>query len=119
MSLVGPRPEDAEFVAFHAGAYREILSVRPGITGLSQLAFAKESDILDEETAADDYVDRILPQKVHIDLLYARTRTLRQDLRIMIWTVLPVVLRVDVAVNRATGELTVRRRAADSTRAAR
>ncbi len=117
MSLVGPRPEDAMFVALHEDAYREILRVRPGITGLAQLAFAKEAEILDEEGAAEQYVDSILPQKVRIDLLYARHRTFRQDLRIMVWTVLPVVLRVDVAVNRRTGELTVRRRAADSSRA--
>ena len=41
---------------------------------------------------------------------------MRSDLRILVWTVLPVILRVNVAVNRSTGELTVRRRAAsDST----
>ena len=42
MSLVGPRPEDPTFVALEREAYDEILSVRPGITGLSQLAFARE-----------------------------------------------------------------------------
>ena len=32
------------------------------------------------------------------------------DLRILLWTVMPVILRVDVAVNRKSGDLTVRRR---------
>ena len=111
MSLVGPRPEDADFVARHQEEYDEILSVRPGMTGLVQLAFAKEAEILDPDDRVGHYVDRILPQKVHLDLLYARTRTLRMDLRILVWTILPVILRVNVAVNRVTGELTVRRRA--------
>ena len=49
MSLVGPRPEDADFVALHADEYQEILSVRPGVTGLCQLAFAQEAEILDAD----------------------------------------------------------------------
>jgi lipopolysaccharide/colanic/teichoic acid biosynthesis glycosyltransferase len=110
MSLVGPRPEDEGFTTLHADEYAEILKVRPGITGLGQLAFARESEILAEDDRIGHYVGQILPQKVRLDLLYARSRTLGGDLRILVWTVLPVILRVDVAVNRSTGDLTVRRR---------
>lgn len=109
MSLVGPRPESPEFVALHP-EYQEILTVRPGITGLGQLAFSKEAEILDPDNVMGHYIGAILPQKVHLDVLYARTWTLRGDLRILRWTVLPVILRVNVAVNRYTGALTVRRR---------
>jgi lipopolysaccharide/colanic/teichoic acid biosynthesis glycosyltransferase len=116
MSLVGPRPEDADFIDLYADEYREILTVRPGMTGLGQLAFANEAEILDPGDRVGHYVGRILPQKVHLELLYASSRRLRSDLRILVWTVLPVILRADVAVNRATGELTVRRRrSSDST----
>jgi lipopolysaccharide/colanic/teichoic acid biosynthesis glycosyltransferase len=114
MSLVGPRPEDAGFVSLYESEYSEILRVRPGMTGLGQLAFAKEAEILDPGDRIGHYVGDILPQKVHLDLLYARTRTVRSDLRILVWTVLPVILRVNVAVNRATGKLTVRRRSRGS-----
>ena len=114
MSLVGPRPEDTSFVALHPDEYREILTVRPGVTGLCQLAFAKESAILDPNDRLGHYVADILPQKVRLDTLYARTRSFRGDLRILLWTVMPVLLRVDVAVNRTSGELTVRRRPATS-----
>ena len=113
MSLVGPRPESAEFVSLHP-EYEEILTVRPGITGLGQLAFSKEAEILDPNDVVGHYVDAILPQKVRLDLLYSRTWTLRGDFRILVWTVLPVVLRVNVAVNRYSGALTVRRRKASS-----
>lgn len=110
MSLVGPRPEDARFVRLHADAYREIVSVKPGVTGYCQLAFAKENEILAGDDVQTDYVERLLPQKVQLDLLYASHRSLRTNLRVMAWTALAIVTRRDVAVNRETGALTVRRR---------
>src|SRR3954453_22157381 len=45
MSLIGPRPEDPGFVAERSADYQQILAVRPGVTGLSQIAFAEESEI--------------------------------------------------------------------------
>ncbi len=112
MSLVGPRPEDRQFVDLHPAAFERILSVRPGVTGLCQLAFAKEAEILDPNDRVGHYLERILPQKVALDMLYVESRTFMTDVRILIWTVLPVVLRRDVAVNRRTADLTLRRRQA-------
>jgi lipopolysaccharide/colanic/teichoic acid biosynthesis glycosyltransferase len=108
MSLIGPRPEDPSFVRLHREAYEEIVSVRPGITGLSQLAFARESDILDPLDPVGYYTGRLLPQKIGLDCLYAREWTFAMDLRILWWTLVAVVSRTDVAVSRETG--TLRRR---------
>jgi len=108
MSLVGPRPEDRAFVRLHAGQYAPILCVRPGITGLTQLAFAKEVEILAAEDRLNDYVDRILPQKMRLDRLYIEKRSLRMDLQILAWTLAAIVLRKDAAVHRETGRLTLR-----------
>jgi lipopolysaccharide/colanic/teichoic acid biosynthesis glycosyltransferase len=108
MSLVGPRPEDAHFVELHKESYEEILAVRPGITGLSQLAFARESEVLDPEDRIGHYVQRILPQKIRMDGLYARQRSLAMDLKILWWTTRAVVGRRDVAVHRDTGRLSRR-----------
>jgi lipopolysaccharide/colanic/teichoic acid biosynthesis glycosyltransferase len=110
MSLVGPRPEDHEFVRLRSAEYAEILMVRPGITGLSQLAFAAESEILDPNDRIGHYVNEILPQKAALDRIYVSERTLGMDLKIIAWTFLPVLLRKDVAVNRKSGALTVRNR---------
>jgi lipopolysaccharide/colanic/teichoic acid biosynthesis glycosyltransferase len=110
MSLVGPRPEDLEFVRRHSHDYDEILAVRPGITGLSQLAFAEESAILDDVDPLGHYVERLLPQKVGLDRMYARRRNLGLDLRILFWTVAAVLLRRQVAVHRDTGKMNLRRR---------
>jgi lipopolysaccharide/colanic/teichoic acid biosynthesis glycosyltransferase len=113
MSLVGPRPEDPSFVAMKPAEFAPVLAVKPGITGLSQLAFACESAVLDRDPDADrveSYVERLLPQKLRLDALYASRRTVAFDLRILTWTAVAVVLRRDVAVNRETAELGIRRR---------
>lgn len=109
MSFVGPRPEDPGFVAQQADAYEVILNVRPGITGLSQLAFAKESEILDPDDAQRHYLASLLPQKVGMDTLYATRRSIAMDLRILGWTTAAVFFKRPVAVHRDSGRMNVRR----------
>jgi lipopolysaccharide/colanic/teichoic acid biosynthesis glycosyltransferase len=108
MSLVGPRPEDPAFVEMRSDAYETILEVRPGITGLSQLAFASETEVLDPDDRMGHYLDRILPQKIGMDSLYAKRRTIGMDIKVLWWTARAVVGGKDVAVNRETGRLTPR-----------
>jgi lipopolysaccharide/colanic/teichoic acid biosynthesis glycosyltransferase len=109
MSLIGPRPEDPAFVAQRPADYDEILKVRPGITGLSQIAFADESHVLSGDDPVGDYLRRIFPQKCALDRMYVRTVGLSTDLRILVWTIVAVVLRRQVAVDRQTGALRQRR----------
>jgi lipopolysaccharide/colanic/teichoic acid biosynthesis glycosyltransferase len=110
MSLVGPRPEVPVFVAARQSDYDEILLVRPGMTGLSQLAFAEETRILSVADPVGDYLGRILPQKCALDRLYVRRSGVRVDLAILAWTLVAVVMRHPVAVNRETGAVGLRRR---------
>jgi lipopolysaccharide/colanic/teichoic acid biosynthesis glycosyltransferase len=110
MSLVGPRPETLDFVAHHRDAYHEILSVRPGVLGFSQIAFVAEGRILNGDDPLSHYIADILPQKVKLDLMYARSRTLKMDLRIVSWSLVAVLARRQVAVNRQTGRMNLRRR---------
>jgi lipopolysaccharide/colanic/teichoic acid biosynthesis glycosyltransferase len=110
MSLVGPRPEAAEFVDLHPLDYAEILSVPPGITGLSQIAFVDERRILDPDDPTGFYVGRILPQKVTLDMMYVQQRSLWFNLRILLWTAAAVLLRCQVAVHRDSGRMSMRRR---------
>lgn len=110
MSLIGPRPEDPDFVQRHAEEFEPILRARPGITGLSQLAFATEGRILDPDDPMGHYEERILPQKLHLDALYVTCRSVLLDARIIWWTLGAILLRVPVAVNRSTARMTVRRR---------
>ncbi len=110
MSLVGPRPEDPRFVRCRSDDFADILKVRPGISGFSQLAFADEPRILNRDDPVRDYVHRILPQKCALDRLYVCRATLGTDARIAFWTVVAVLLRQPVAVHRGTGAMSLRRR---------
>jgi lipopolysaccharide/colanic/teichoic acid biosynthesis glycosyltransferase len=110
MSLVGPRPESRSFVDAFADDYDVILDVKPGMTGLSQLAFARESEILDPQNRVDDYVERVLPQKLGLDALYALRQSAWMNVQILAWTAVAVIGRRAVAVDRGTGSLGVRRR---------
>jgi lipopolysaccharide/colanic/teichoic acid biosynthesis glycosyltransferase len=110
MSLVGPRPESPDFVARFPAEYAVILRVRPGLTGYSQLAFAREGSILDPADAHGHYVNALLPQKVGLDRMYAQRLGTRRDLRILVATFQTLVLGRPIAVSRTTGELTERRR---------
>jgi lipopolysaccharide/colanic/teichoic acid biosynthesis glycosyltransferase len=120
MSLVGPRPESPTCVNRYPDDYQVILTVRPGITGYTQLAFAREGSILDPREPERHYLTDLLPQKVALDRLYASRPSLRRDLRILAATILTVVFRQDLAVDRTTGALTLRRRrpAVEATRPA-
>jgi lipopolysaccharide/colanic/teichoic acid biosynthesis glycosyltransferase len=110
MSLIGPRPEDPRFVAERPEDYDEILRVRPGVTGLSQIAFAEESAILCKQDPLTHYREAIFPQKIRLDRMYAARPTLAKDVQIIFWTVAAIMLRRQVAVHRDTGKMNLRRR---------
>jgi lipopolysaccharide/colanic/teichoic acid biosynthesis glycosyltransferase len=113
MSLVGPRPESPSFVAHFRDEYAVILQVRPGLTGYTQLAFAREGAILDPEDPHAHYLSGLLPQKVALDELYASRAGARRDVEIIVATVL-TLLGQPISVNRRTGALTLRRRKAQA-----
>jgi lipopolysaccharide/colanic/teichoic acid biosynthesis glycosyltransferase len=110
MSLVGPRPESPSCVDRYRTDYGLILSVRPGLTGYTQLAFAREGSILDPNDPEGHYLRGLLPQKVALDRLYAARPSLRRDVWILGATILTVVCRQPLAVDRTTGAVTLRRR---------
>jgi lipopolysaccharide/colanic/teichoic acid biosynthesis glycosyltransferase len=85
MSIVGPRPEDPDIVERHYTALqRETLAVRPGLASPGSLYHYTHGDALlaggDPESA---YVDRLLPLKLALDVVYVRQASLPLDVRII------------------------------------
>jgi lipopolysaccharide/colanic/teichoic acid biosynthesis glycosyltransferase len=87
MSLVGPRPEVERYVRHYTEAQRAVLSVRPGITGVSQLLFRHEEELL---AGRDDveafYIREVMPQKLDLDLRYIQEQSFLGDIRILAGT---------------------------------
>jgi lipopolysaccharide/colanic/teichoic acid biosynthesis glycosyltransferase len=86
MSLVGPRPEAPEYVERYDERQRRVLTVRPGITGPTQLRYRHEEKMLPHAAIEQVYCTEIMPRKLEIDLEYVRTRTLWSDLRLLFAT---------------------------------
>ena len=93
MSLVGPRPEAPQYVELYDAEQQRILSARPGITSPASLLYRSE----EEHLAGDDweraYTERIMPEKLRIDLDYLGRRTLRSDLAVIARTLAAVFRR--------------------------
>lgn len=87
MLLVGPRPEDPRFVDLTDPLHREVFSATPGITGLTQLAFAREADLLDPLDPEGSYRHLVLPSKVALDARYLERRSVRLDAWILYRTI--------------------------------
>ena len=86
MSLVGPRPETPEHVAYYSKRDQEIvLSVRPGITDLASIRFRAENEIL---ARSDDpkrtYINSVLPRKLALRRIYVANQSLCFD----VWLIL-------------------------------
>jgi lipopolysaccharide/colanic/teichoic acid biosynthesis glycosyltransferase len=92
MSLVGPRPEVPKYVELFADDYRDILSVRPGITDPASVKYRDENEIL--ATAADPeaaYVEKILPEKIALAREYIERSSFLYDLGIIFQTLVRIV----------------------------
>jgi lipopolysaccharide/colanic/teichoic acid biosynthesis glycosyltransferase len=89
MSLVGPRPEVPVYVAHYTPEQRIVLSVRPGITDPSSLAYRREEDILASASDPEKfYRTRILPDKLARSNAYLQNVTLCGDIQIIFKTII-------------------------------
>jgi len=91
MSLVGPRPEDPSYVAHYTAEQREVLRVKPGITGATQLEYRDEASMLEARTADAHYLSEIMPEKLELDLLYVYNRSLAVDFKILWQTAVTLI----------------------------
>lgn len=87
MSLVGPRPEVPKYVARYTAEQREVLTVRPGITGPASLRYIDENELLAKSADPEKtYIGEVMPAKLAIDLEYVKRASMLTDLRILVGT---------------------------------
>lgn len=102
MSFVGPRPDVPGYADKLAGADRDVLKLRPGITGPATLKYRledemiseyvsqrqKEGDIRPVQDIAIEYNDRVIyPDKVRLNCYYYRHYSFIKDIEMIFATV--------------------------------
>ena len=89
MSFVGPRPDIPGYADKLEGEDREILELRPGITGPASLKYRNEEEILANVDDPQKYNDEIIyPDKVRLNRYYLHHYSFWMDIKMIIATVL-------------------------------
>lgn len=88
MSLVGPRPDVPGYADCLNGFSREVLKLKPGITGPASLKYRHEEDLLAQVENPQEYNDKVIfPDKVRINLNYLKNWSVWLDVKIIIYTI--------------------------------
>ena len=94
MSLVGPRPEVADWVDSSCSTWNEVLSVRPGLTDYASIQYINEEALLRaSEDPEREYRDVVLPAKLRMAEKYVGEMSLGVDLAILLRTARRIVIR--------------------------
>ncbi|HIF9294996.1 TPA: sugar transferase [Photobacterium damselae] len=89
MSFVGPRPDVAGYADKLVGGERDILLLRPGITGAATIYFKYEEELLNSINDPKDFNDSVIyPLKTKINLEYASKATILSDIDLIIQTLI-------------------------------
>ena len=90
MSLIGPRPQaEPHFEVFPEHVKREIIKVRPGLSGIGSIVFRDEDSIL-AQCGKDQhlcYAEDIAPYKGELEIWYVQHQSAALDLRLILLTI--------------------------------
>ena len=89
MSFVGPRPDVPGYADNLKGEDREILLLRPGITGPASLKYRNEEELLEQQEDPIKFnIEIIYPDKVRLNRYYLHHYSFIKDIQMIICTVL-------------------------------
>ena len=89
MSFVGPRPDVPGYADMLKGEDRDILKLRPGITGPASLKYRNEEELLSHVDDPIKYNNEVIfPDKVIINLYYLHNYSFWTDIKLILCTVL-------------------------------
>jgi lipopolysaccharide/colanic/teichoic acid biosynthesis glycosyltransferase len=96
MTLVGPRPlTPGNFNCYPDLVQREIVKVKPGLTGLGSIVFTDEESIIanSRKEPLDCYRDEIAAYKGELEMWYISHRSMWLDFKIVLLTVWVLLFR--------------------------
>ena len=89
MSFVGPRPDVPGYADRLLGDDREMLELRPGITGPASLKYRNEEELLAAVDNPQEYNDTVIyPDKVRINRYYLNNYSFVKDIEMIVCTVI-------------------------------
>lgn len=89
MSFVGPRPDVPGYADRLQGDDREMLELRPGITGPASLKYRNEEELLAAVDNPQEYNDTVIyPDKVRINRYYLHNYSFVKDIEMIVCTVI-------------------------------
>lgn len=92
MTLVGTRPEVEKYVENYTEEMAATLLLPAGVTSPASILYKDEAELLDNCDDPDEvYVNKILPEKMEINLRYLRDFSLFGDIKILFQTVFGVL----------------------------
>lgn len=92
MSFVGPRPEVPRYVEMYSEEQKKVLRVRPGITDIASIEYIDENELLkDAEDPEKMYIEKIMPDKLRLNLEYLSKRSFISDLGMIFKTVMKII----------------------------
>lgn len=92
MSLVGPRPEVTKYTQLYTQQQKEALSVRPGITDPASILLKNENEMIAASPDPEKfYIEKLIPEKISINLQYIERMSLKNDLKIIVKTLFAII----------------------------
>ena len=92
MSFVGPRPEVKKYVDLYHERYKNVLSVRPGLTDYASLEYIDENEILGKSNNPEKtYTEEILPHKIDLADKYVSKSSVSEDIKIIMLTLKKII----------------------------
>ena len=89
MSFVGPRPDVPGYADKLEGHDKDILKLKPGITGPASMKYRDEEDLLAKVDNPQKYNDEVIyPDKIRLNLYYLEHYSFIKDIQMIICTVL-------------------------------
>lgn len=93
MSIIGPRPQTKRcFDAFPSSSQKEIIKVRPGLSGIGSIIFRSEEEMMDANNDPDRLYDEvIMPYKGLLETWYVSNQNIKSYfflIGLTVWIVL-------------------------------
>lgn len=70
---------------------KEVLDLVPGITNIASIEYRDENELLNySENPEEQYINEVMPEKIKINLTYAKKANICSDVKVILKTLLKI-----------------------------